>query len=179
MKIYTKLFIILCLSTIYNFSFAQDMSGEWNGILRQSEGGAAASYYFTLDLKQKGKIITGTSKIAFVQQPEFYAIMQLKGVFKNDILTFKELKIIDQKVYDGLDWCLKSAKLNFTMKKDGFCIEGTWSGLSTGGNVCSPGTLKMCKIVPIAAVPKKESPQPQHLTKVHAAIMSEHQKYFC
>ena len=53
MKRIFQLFIIICLSIIYNTSFAQDMSGEWNGVLRQAEGRAAGSYYFNLNLKPR------------------------------------------------------------------------------------------------------------------------------
>ncbi len=145
-----KCYFIVCFSMIYNFSFGQDMSGEWNGMLRQSEGGAAASYYFTLNLKQNGNVITGTSKVTFAENPDVFAIMELRGVFKDDVLTFEEVKITNQKIFDGLEWCLKKGKLTFTVKKDGFCVEGTWSGKTVSGEVCPPGTLKMCKIVPMA-----------------------------
>lgn len=147
-----KLLIILCLSTIYTFVNGQDMSGEWNGALKQEAGGAAESYYFQLNLIQKGEKITGTSKVSFTDKPQFYAVMKLKGTFKNDILLLEEISIKNQNGYKGLDWCIKKAKLNFTFKKDGFCIEGTWSGQSLKNQACIPGTIKMCKIVPIASL---------------------------
>lgn len=150
MKQYIKWTLVLCLTLIINALHGQDMSGEWNGILRQSEGGAADAYYFVLNIKQNGTKITGTSRVSFVEQPEFYAIMELQGTFKDDILMLTETKIIEEKTYEGLDWCIKKAKLEFTFKKDGFCIEGTWAGQTLSGLSCSPGTIKMCKIVPIA-----------------------------
>lgn len=151
----------------YYSAMAQDMSGEWNGVLRQSTGGAASSYYFTLNLKQNGNVITGTSKVAFVDKPNFYAIMELKGKFKDDVLIFQETKIIEQKVFEDLAWCRKKAKLNFTMKKDGFCIEGTWSGKDPNGAFCAPGTIKVCKIVPMAQLhqtPTSSKTQPTYAT---------------
>jgi hypothetical protein len=150
MKKYIQLSIIICLSMIYNIASCQDMSGEWNGMLQQSEGGAASSYYFTLNLKQKGTVITGTSKVAFVDKPAYFAIMSLEGTFKDDILTISETKIKSENIYDGLEWCLKNAKLKFTIQKDGFCVEGTWSGKTPSGTYCVPGSVKMCKVVPIA-----------------------------
>lgn len=169
MKRIFQLFIIICLSTIYNRSFTQDMSGEWNGVLRQTEGGAAGSYYFTLNLKQKGNVITGTSKVAFVDKPNIYAVMELKGKFKDDVLTFSETKIIEQKTYKGLEWCNKKAKLNFTMKKDGFCIEGTWSGKTESGDFCAPGKVKVCKIVPMA---NHHQPTKSNKPQTYAAVQS-------
>ncbi|MFK7949559.1 MAG: hypothetical protein AB8G11_18350 [Saprospiraceae bacterium] len=162
--------IILCLSTLYQNTSAQDMSGEWNGVLRQSTGGAASSYYLTLNLKQKGSVITGTSKVSFVDKPNFYAIMELKGKFKNDILIFEETKIIEQKTFEDLAWCRKKAKLNFTMKKDGFCIEGTWSGKDPNGDFCAPGTIKVCKIVPMAQ--QHQTPISNKNRQTYAAIQS-------
>jgi hypothetical protein len=126
------------------------MSGEWNGVLRQSEGGAASSYYFTLNLIQKGNVITGVSKVAFAEKPSYFAIMELQGTFKDDVLTISETKIKSENIYDGLEWCLKNAKLRFTIQKDGFCVEGTWSGKTPSGTICVPGSVKMCKIVPMA-----------------------------
>lgn len=168
MKKLFQLVIIICLSICYNTTFAQDMSGEWNGILRQSEGGVSAYYYFVLNLKQKGNVITGTSKVSLADKPNFYAIMELKGKFKDDVLTFVETKIIEQKTFEGLEWCIKKAKLNFTIKKDGFCIEGTWSGKSGNGNFCSPGTVKVCKIVPMAN--HSEEPKSSNKQQTYAAI---------
>lgn len=184
MKTYIQLLLIVCLSSIYSSIEAQDMSGEWNGVLRQSDGGPSTSYYFTLNLKHKGNVITGNSKISFVEHPEFYGIMELKGIFKNDILTFRETKIVSQNVFTDLEWCFKKAKLNFTMKKDGFCIEGTWSGKTAGGGACAPGTLKMCKIVPIACVqPNKinqANQQGYNFTAIHRIINTNKygQEYF-
>ena len=158
MKNYIKYLIIICLSIIYNSNFAQDMSGEWNGILRQSEGGAASTYYFTLNLTQKGNVIKGVSKVAFADKPEYFAIMELQGTFKDDVLTISETKIKSEKIYAGLEWCLKNAKLKFTIQKDGFCVEGTWSGRTPSGTYCVPGSVKMCKIVPMATIePQKSS----------------------
>lgn len=170
MKKAIKFLLIICLSICYNTTFAQDMSGEWNGVLRQSAGGAASSYYFTLNLKHNGSVITGTSKVAFVDKPQYYAIMQLKGKFKDDVLTFEETKIIEQKTYDGLEWCRKKAKLDFTIKKDGFCIDGTWSGKAPNGDFCAPGMIKVCKIVPMA----KHHQQPKSTNKrqTYAAVQS-------
>lgn len=170
MKQSFRIFLILCLSTIYYSATAQDMSGEWNGILRQSDGGAANSYYFTLNLKQKGNVITGTSKVAFADKPNFYAIIQLKGKFKDDVLTFVETKIIEQNTFENLEWCIKKAKLNFTFKKDGFCIEGTWSGKTPNGDFCAPGTIKLCKIVPMANEPQQ--PKSNQKRPTYAAIQS-------
>lgn len=147
-----KVFIIFCLSITSIFAYTQDMAGEWNGVLKQETGGAASDYYFQLNLIQKGEKISGTSKVYFIDKPQYYAVMKLKGTFKNDILFLEEFKIIDENSYKGLDWCMKKAKLNFTIKKDGFCIEGTWSGSSFENIICVPGTIKMCKIVPIASL---------------------------
>jgi hypothetical protein len=147
-----KLLIIFCLLMTYTFVNGQDMSGEWNGVLKQEVGGAASDYYFQLNLIQKGEKISGTSKVYFIDKPQFYAVMRLKGTFKNDILLLEEIRIIDKKGYKGMKWCIKKAKLHFTFKKDGFCIAGTWSGSSTKDVVCVPGTIKMCKIVPIASL---------------------------
>lgn len=144
--------LTLWLSMSYNVLFGQNMSGEWNGVLRQEVGGAASAYYFQLNLQQEGEIITGTSKVYFVEKPQYYAVMELRGTFKDDILRLNELKIKEEQVFGGLEWCVKKMSLKFTFQKDGFCINGTWSGTVQDGSPCVPGTIKMCKMVPIAAV---------------------------
>ena len=75
--------------------------------------------------------------------------MALKGTFEKDILVFEELKINKQSTLPKRNWCIKKGKLNFTIKKDGFCVEGTWGGI-VNNSACPPGTLTVCKIVPIA-----------------------------
>ncbi len=141
-------FIFFCFQF---YASGQDMSGEWNGILKQEAGGAATAYYFSLHLSQKGNIITGTSKVNFIDKPNYFAIMELKGSFDGQYLEFTEIKIKEQQTFSGLEWCLKKAKLKFTIKKDGFCIEGTWGGNTLSNAICTPGTMTLCKIVPIAA----------------------------
>ena len=151
MKNYIKVFLILSLSSIYFGCLAQDISGEWNGILRQEEGGVADSYLFTLNLIQKGTQIRGTSKVTLSKNEDYFVIMKLKGKFKGDILTFSESKIISQKTYDGLEWCFKKSELTFTYKKGGYCLEGTWSGVTKNDQDCKSGTIQLCKIVPMAS----------------------------
>lgn len=148
-----KITLIFCFTVFYHIASAQDITGEWYGILRQEEGGVTDYYNFTLNLIQDGNNIKGTSIVNLPDNPDFFAIMELKGRFKDDVLTFSESKIINQKTYNGLEWCIKKSELAFTFKKGGFCMEGNWSGVARTGDSCTPGTIKLCKIVPMA---KKE-----------------------
>ena len=144
-------FLCLIFLGFANLLSGQDMSGEWNGLLKQPEGGQMKLYYFSMNLKQEGKVITGTSKISLTTDPRVYCIMELKGTFEKDVLIFEELKINKQSIFPKKDWCIKKGKLNFTIKKDGFCVEGTWGG-NLGNTICPPGMLTVCKIVPIAQI---------------------------
>lgn len=141
------IFIIMCCLPFQ--LFGQDMTGEWNGMLKQETGGVAQIYYFSMNLKHQGKNITGTSKISLTTNPQLYAVMELRGTFQHDILQFEETKIKTQAPNSNIKWCIKKGRLKFTIKKDGFCVDGTWGGKTEQG-VCPPGTLTICKIVPIA-----------------------------
>lgn len=152
MRNFIKVFLTLSLSSIYFGCWAQDISGEWNGILRQEEGGVADSYFFTLNLIQDGNRIHGTSKVALSEDSEYFVTMKLKGKFKDDVFTFSESKIINQNTYEGLEWCFKTSSLTFTFQNGGFCLKGTWTGKAKSGQSCQPGTVKLCKIVPMASL---------------------------
>ena len=81
---------------------AQNISGEWNGILVQEEGGLATQYYFSMHIEQDGKSITGVSKIHILNKPKEYGRMEFKGTFDGKVLTFEDVNIKESKLSYGV-----------------------------------------------------------------------------
>ncbi len=133
---------------------AQDISGEWNGVITQEEGGLSDEYYFSIYIQQKGSEITGFTKVELYQDKKriFFARKKIKGTFDGKNLFFKELEIVDQEMYSISNICLIEAKLKFVLDKSALCLKGTWGGVTTKGATCSPGKIKVCSNIPIAKI---------------------------
>ncbi len=133
---------------------AQDISGEWNGVISQDEGGLSDQYYFSFVFKQKGTKVTGFSKVELFQGKKrvLYARKKLEGTFDGKTLIFKELEIVEQEANTATNTniCLINGKLKFAWDKSTLCLMGTWGGTTTAGQVCSPGTIKVCTNIPVA-----------------------------
>ena len=131
-------------------AYSQTIRGEWNGMLYQSEGGLSERYYFSMHLAQDDGKIRGVTKINVLNKPNTSARMEFTGTFDGRFLRFEEIKIIEEAISGG-EWCLKKGKLELSLGKEGFCLEGSWGGvLSKSGSFCSPGRIKVCQLVPIA-----------------------------
>ncbi len=61
-------------------------SGKWTGKLYQPKGPVEQKFNFSLTLYQKGKTVTGFSRIAVVGSPEYYGVMRLRGRLKRNRL---------------------------------------------------------------------------------------------
>ena len=114
MKRLLKIYLILICSLGCLALNGQDISGEWNGVITQDEGGIAGQYYFSLYLKQEGKTITGFSKVELYQGDKrtMYARKSLAGEFDGKKLLFKEIQILEQKIAFSTNLCLIQAVLH-------------------------------------------------------------------
>ena len=149
----TKYIIVLLLSMSSSiYMFAQDISGEWNGVITQAEGGLSDEYYFSIFIIQDGEKITGYTKVELVRSNKrvLYARKKITGTFKNRTLTFKEIEIVEIKNQSATNICLISGKLKLVWDDLALCLDGTWGGKTTDGTICSPGKVKVCNKIPIA-----------------------------
>ena len=133
---------------------AQNIAGEWNGVISQDEGGLSDQYYFSFFFEQKGTKITGFSKMELFEGKKrvLYARKKLEGTFDGKTLIFKEVAIIEEEALSASNTniCLITGKLTFAWDKSTLCLIGTWGGATTTGQVCAPGKIKVCTNIPIA-----------------------------
>lgn len=141
--------IIWIVFLFFSFSsFGQDnLTGLWLGKITQEEGGFAPDYTFEIYITQKGNKIKGRS---YVYVDEIYASFDISGEINNEIyLELKDSDILENKVNDGMEWCLKKYQLVFKMKNGTPNLEGFWQG-KTSFSTCIPGKVFLKKQVPRA-----------------------------
>ncbi len=66
LSIFKELIISIAFILLAYSAQSQNISGEWTGLLYQETGGIRYEYYFTMNLKQFGNKIDGTSEIRFL-----------------------------------------------------------------------------------------------------------------
>ncbi len=142
-----KLIWIIFLLASYSSIGQDNLTGLWLGKITQEEGGFAPDYTFEIYITQKGNKIKGRS---YVYVDEIYASFDISGEVNNEIyLELKDSEILDNKVNDGMEWCLKKYQLVFKVKKGILSLEGFWQG-KTSFSTCIPGKVLLKKQVPRA-----------------------------
>ncbi|MFK8008340.1 MAG: hypothetical protein AB8H03_18425 [Saprospiraceae bacterium] len=142
-----KIIWIIFLFASYSAFGQNNLTGLWLGKITQEEGGFAPDYTFEIYITQKGNKIKGRS---YVYVDEIYASFDISGEINNEIyLELKDSDILDSKVNDGMEWCLKKYQLVFKMKNGIPCLEGFWQG-KTSFSTCIPGKVFLKKQVPRA-----------------------------
>lgn len=129
--------------------FAQDvnLTGLWIGTITQDEGGYRPEYTFEIYLNQDGEAVTGRS---YVFVDKIYAVMNLRGSLHSKLyLNLKDEKILDHKVDNGMEWCMKKYQLVLKNKDGVFHLEGFWQG-DTTFSTCIPGKVRLTKTEPRA-----------------------------
>lgn len=140
------LFIFFLFFSFYSFG-QKDLSGLWVGKITQDEGGYAPNYTFEIFIKQNGNKINGRSYV-FVDQ--IYASFEISGSIHSDIyLSLKDSELLDNRVNEGMEWCLKKYQLVFKIKDGQYHLEGFWQG-KTSFSTCIPGKVFLEKKVPRA-----------------------------
>ena len=142
---------IFCLFQVSSL-IAQNISGEWNGIIKQDEGGLSDEYIFSIHIIQDGEKITGFSKVELYNSTKriLYARKKIVGTFEGKVLKFREIEIVDLENASSSNICLVKGKLKFVWDKAALCLEGTWGGKTSDGTICAPGKIKVCSTIPIA-----------------------------
>jgi len=142
-----QLFVVCFVTMTCSLLFAQNnMSGTWEGVITQKEGGVLDEYTFKLFMKvKKSGYAKGT---AYVRADEFdiYAVMQFEGKFDGEYIKIREDEILRQKIVDDISWCLKDYTLKL-IPADTLRLEGRWNGYTETG-ACVPGDIQLTKSVP-------------------------------
>jgi|SaaInlV_125m_DNA_1040241.scaffolds.fasta_scaffold21826_1 CubicO group peptidase (beta-lactamase class C family) len=128
----STIFTLIFTLATFNISFAQDLSGKWKGSLKQGTD----IFNFEIILKKIDTIhYKCTTNIDVGGE---YGVMNAKCSFIGQKLYFKENKIITNKSSNN-QWCLKTAKLSYSITKEKHRLFGKWTG------DCVPGTIELSK----------------------------------
>lgn len=125
-----------------------NLNGHWAGKLYQQEGGFASEFEFWLEIKQDGYSAEGTSSVYYndiAAAISFVAKREANGAW-----LFTEIKVIDSRKPEHLEWCYKQYRLRIEFATDGSIIlTGPWWGASKSGR-CVPGHIILRKSLPRA-----------------------------
>ncbi|HEY0460247.1 MAG TPA: hypothetical protein VGC97_14000 [Pyrinomonadaceae bacterium] len=116
-------------------------SGKWKGTLYQPDGTLRAKFGFAMRLYQKGKTVSGFSRITVIDSPQYYGVMRLKGTVKKNRLLFREVKITQENIETDQRWCIKSGNLKLTYIKGKLTLKGKWKAPS-----CPAGTIVLRRV---------------------------------
>jgi hypothetical protein len=113
-----------------------DVSGIWVGTLYQP-GGRDKVFRFEMSVVQVGPDVAGESWIATGSD---HGLMALAGRFERGLLTFRELRFVENVHGAGWYWCIKSGTLAF---QDGSParLKGRWTAPA-----CAPGTIVLQRL---------------------------------
>jgi len=139
LKIVSLLALLLGLASalLPTASRAATVSGPWSGTLQQNPPAFASDYGYGMNLTENtGGAVSGTSRIAIIGQPQYYAVFSLTGQVSGSAFSFQETGIISQTPPPGGFWCLKSGTLS--LSPNGGSLSGSWQAPG-----CSPGTLTL------------------------------------
>ena len=121
--------------------------GKWKGVITQNDGGYRSLYDFEMYFRQVGRNLEGRS---YVKVDEIYAEMELTAFVMDDkTIQFTEVKIVDSKKVDNLEWCFKSGKLTLVKELGQLKLVDPWEGFSAYGP-CIPGRIILVKEIPRA-----------------------------
>jgi len=118
----------------------EDLSGIWVGELTQNEGGIADKFEFSMQLRQNGMFMSGTS---YVKLGEIWAEMELSGYqLANGSWKLTETKILRAQKPEDLSWCMKLYEVRAAYSPTGMTLHGPWWGSSEFGP-CIPGSVRL------------------------------------
>lgn len=125
-----KNFLLLLLLLFTCALAAQDFSGQWQGILTQTN--KTDTFFYQIDIRQNGTSIQGTS---YSRSPNGKDVgkFELTGAWNGQQFVLQEI-VQTEPLHGG--WCLKYMLLQYTKKNDTEQLSGDWK--SEG---CSPGRI--------------------------------------
>ncbi len=140
------LLIFFLLPNINSLTVAQKISGTWEGIITQEEGGILGEYTFKIFIKvDEDGNVKGTAYVK-ADAIDIYAIMGFNGKFNGEYIDIREDEILREKRVDDIFWCLKDYRLQL-LSAGTLRLEGEWSGYTNTG-ACIPGRIYLKKSAP-------------------------------
>ncbi|RMG80638.1 MAG: hypothetical protein D6714_14315 [Bacteroidetes bacterium] len=136
-----------CLLAGFSGDAQSRIDGLWRGYNTQEAAGSYSHKYdFEIYIKESNGQVRGRS---YAKINGLFAVMELAGEWRDGTLTFREIKILDEKADPGMEWCIKSGVLTLIEAGDTPRLEGTWRG-RTSFSDCFPGKIFLKKVIPRA-----------------------------
>jgi len=135
-----RIFLTFSLLIMATLSMAQNVTGNWQGVLTHPNdtAGFSDNYPFWLNIEQEGDTITGLSRIELGNTKDF-SVMHFKGTFKNKHLDIVENAWEESHMGDGvfINWCLKRMSFIYHWEDSTETMRGVWSSSKD----CGPGEI--------------------------------------
>jgi len=121
---------------------AQNLNGEWNGILFQEP---QKKFVFRMNIEEAADgSLSGTTFIQEEGKNANFGTMAFSGKLDGTRVQFKESVILKEQILsNSFFWCLKSGTLSLKDYGSFWALEGPW----TASN-CNPGTVLLRKNKP-------------------------------
>ncbi|MBD3637902.1 MAG: OmpA family protein [Crocinitomicaceae bacterium] len=127
-----KRVLFLFTLVISCYTFGQNVSGNWQGIMSHpaDTAGFQDNYAFYLKIEQEGDTITGQSRVELGTTKNF-AVLNFKGKFKNNHLDIREISWENSHMDEGvyINWCQKRLSLIYTWEDSTESLRGVWTSL--------------------------------------------------
>ncbi len=135
-----KVLLIFAFILSVGMSYAQNVTGNWQGILTHPNDtiGFTDNYAFWLNIEQEGDSIYGQSRIELANSKNF-SVMHFKGTFKNKHLDIVETAWEESHMGEGIfiNWCLKRMSFIYHWEDSTETMRGIWSS----NKECGPGEV--------------------------------------
>ncbi len=119
------------------------LTGRWEGVLTQDEGGVLPEYKFVLVLQSDGHQITGFSEVWFAS--EIYIKHSIEGsISQGFFLEIKDGIVLNKKELKDKTYCLKTYQLVLSRSGDAWVLKGRWQGTTPIGP-CVPGRIHLTR----------------------------------
>ncbi|MFT4601586.1 MAG: outer membrane protein OmpA-like peptidoglycan-associated protein [Arenicella sp.] len=135
-----KIFLIFGFICFAIMSLAQNVTGNWQGVLTHPNdtSGFSDNFPFWLNIEQEGDTIMGQSRIELGNTKDF-SVMLFKGTFKNKHLDIVENAWEESRMGEGvfINWCLKRMTFIYHWEDSTETLRGVWSSSKD----CGPGEI--------------------------------------
>lgn len=156
-----KKYLLALLALTGAVSFGQNLSGEWDGLLTQSD--KASPFTMSMTLTHTGKKLSGSARYSMGNRN---VIEEFSGTVDGNKITITEHKITD--FTPGTYWCVKNLFGTFEIDNNAneYVISGNWrsdklfNGRTYYKGACAPGTFRITKAIPevVKVPPPKPTP---------------------
>lgn len=117
-----------------------NIRGTWVGELYQDAGGIADKFELSMEIRQIGLSVKGTS---YVKLNDIWAEMEFSGYEQaNGTWKLSEFKVVRAEKPEALSWCMKRYNLTLEYTASGKVLSGPWWGNSEFGP-CVPGSVRL------------------------------------